>query len=123
MKLAPPTTVRLAEDQFADLQRISDESRIDLATLIRTAVDGLIRHHKANGGRLVFPLKFEEIIAALGSNFDRSASPHPLPQVAETEPKIGSHIARSVAAEDPPEVTRPVIPLLSKSVSYRRRKK
>lgn len=98
--------VRMTLDQRQELEAMSERTGQDVSALIRAAITALVKLYHASGERLTFPLEI--------------GSPEPPP---ETGSKTGSHIARSVAAEDPPEVTRPVIPLLSKSVSYRRRKK
>lgn len=59
-KPAVSRVVRLAEDQVAAIQRITEVAGAPPAQIIRWALEALEANVKANGGRLILPLTFED---------------------------------------------------------------
>lgn len=56
----PTLNVRFTEAQLAALREIAQKNSVNVAHLVRWAVDGLIRHVERNEGRLVLPIEYSE---------------------------------------------------------------
>lgn len=54
--------IRLTLEQRAALERMAQKTGVEVSQLIRFAIDALIAHYEANGGRLLLPLDFSEIV-------------------------------------------------------------
>lgn len=58
-KKRTPVSLRLSEEQYAELLKISESTGADISFLCRTAVDGLINYMEASGGKLHLPIDFQ----------------------------------------------------------------
>ena len=56
------TGVRLTDEQRDALERMKADTKLDVADLIRHAVDALIQHYERCGRRLVLPVDFSEVV-------------------------------------------------------------
>lgn len=53
-------SVRLDDEERKQLEEISVATGLPCSELIRAAIQGLVRHYKANNGRLILPLYIDE---------------------------------------------------------------
>ena len=63
--------LRLTEEQFNALGKISDTTGTDPAFLIRTAIDGLLNYVEASGGKLHLPLDYNTAWTQLAELIDK----------------------------------------------------
>jgi len=82
--------VRFNAEQLADLKQIADANGVEVAQLIRWAVDALIRHVDRNHGRLILPLDFSE-------TYEIIRREHPDQQLRAAEPKDEYKVKRKSA--------------------------
>lgn len=54
-------SIRFTAEQMAGLEKLAAAYSVDVATVVRWAVDALIGHVERHGGRLHLPIDFDEI--------------------------------------------------------------
>lgn len=64
--------VRLTDEEKAQMAKIAEETGLTASTLIRLLIESLVRHYRENGGRLVLPIRCEDIFTKNGGGGHKS---------------------------------------------------
>lgn len=59
-KKVHPVSMRLTENQYAQIQEICAKIRLPITNVISLAIDGLLDYYKAHDGRITLPLDFTQ---------------------------------------------------------------